>query len=361
MKQNTFDPTPVKTEESAEAAKLSLLPLVQSWNYCVTRDDVKPLVPIVDDILCPGSKMMIAAGAKVGKTWITIQLAAAIAAGESFLGRKCQKKRVLYVNLEIDDHNFTRRIRVFSEHLGYAPDPEHFYHIPMRGNMRVGVELNMEAVIEVVEAVGIDVVVLDPVYKLNHEGDENSSRDMTRLCNAIDRLTTRTGCAVILNDHTGKGSMADKDPMDCIRGSSAKAGDMDSMLIVRRLAEKNGVRVDFYHRHLPPVEPMAARFEFPFLVPAPGSDVDDLHTPGLVKKKEKAEPRDVVMTILEAMAETTADDPMSNPEIARAAGLSIEEVKEALPGMRSQRLIASIGEGKSLRKHIAPAGLNRLI
>jgi RecA-family ATPase len=69
---------------------------------------------------------------------------------------------------------------------------------------------------------GFGVIVLDPLYKLNVDGEENRSRDMTILFIELDRLTTEAECNVVLNDHFSKGNQSEKDPLDANRESSAR-------------------------------------------------------------------------------------------------------------------------------------------
>lgn len=89
----------------------------------------------------------------------------------------------------------------------------------------------------------------DPLFKLNIAGEENSTRDQTVFFLELDRLTTEAGCTAILNDHSGKGNQSEKDPLDVIRGSSAKGGDLDAAMVLRKHEVEHCFRVDMVHHY----------------------------------------------------------------------------------------------------------------
>ena len=337
-------------DESASEQPDKYLALCEDAAEIVTRD-LPPLVPIVDNLLCPEAKLLIGSGSKSYKTWLTMHLAFSIAHGTEFLGWQCKRRRVLYVNLELRPVAFQRRMQTLADNLGYPIEPESLIHLPMRGRMNTELDKNIEAILSVAKAKRAEVVVLDPVYKLNSEGEENSSRDMTRLFNAIDRLTTEAGCAVILNDHFSKGSQAEKDPLDAIRGSSAKGGDVDAAMILRRLDMEDHFRVDIIHRELPPVDPFSIAWSFPMMELAPEVDADKLKKPG--GRKRKFSDQD----LLAEMRETTATAPISVSHLADRIEGGRSTVSERLTSLRKRGLVKTVGEGNTARQFISEAGL----
>ena len=154
--------------------------------------ELPPLVEIVTGIVCEQSKLVICSGAKAFKTWLTIMMALCVAHGIPFLGRATTRRRVLYVNLELKPSTFDRRVQAIAKALGITVDRSWFYHLPLRGHMAglkparklCPVSLHLSRHFEA------SVVVLDPVFKLNIEGDENSSRDQTLFFIQLDRITT---------------------------------------------------------------------------------------------------------------------------------------------------------------------------
>jgi RecA-family ATPase len=241
------------------------IPLVQDGADILT-ERLSPIVEIVKGIVTEQSKLVIGSGSKTFKTWLTMDMALSISQGVRFLGRDTTRRRVLYVNLELKPGTFTRRLQAIASAKMISVDRKWFFHLPLRGRL-AGMDVHeiISRYIRFCRHLAIGVIVLDPLYKLNIAGEENSSRDMTVFFNELDRLTTEAECTVLLNDHFSKGNQSEKDPLDAIRGSSAKGGDVDAAMVLRKHEVEGAFRVDMVHRDLPPVEPFVVGWEFPLM------------------------------------------------------------------------------------------------
>jgi predicted transcriptional regulator len=206
-------------------------------------------------------------------------------------------------------------------------------------------------IIRLARALQANVIILDPVFKLNVEGEENSSRDQTVFFNELDRLTTEAACTVILNDHSGKGNQSEKDPLDVIRGSSAKGGDLDAALVLRKHDVAECFRVDLVHRELPPVEPFVIGWQFPLMRPRPDLSADDMKKakPGRTKAHDPE-------ILCAAIANAAAENPISISKWANAAGISRQTLQSYLPGLRAKDWIATAGEGNNARQYLTEKG-----
>jgi len=225
-----------------------------------------PVLQIVQDILPEECKLVIAGSAKSFKTWLALYAALSIAHGQPFLNKPTTRRRVLYCNLELRPVAFNRRVQIIGRALGIDIEREWFVHLPLRGKL-AGLFPSeiVSRIIAIAKRLRAGVVVLDPTYKLLANAEENSSGAMTALFNEIDRLTTDAKCTVILCDHFSKGNKSEADPLDAIRGSSAKAGDVDAAMIIRPQETENCFSVDLIHRELPPVEPFVLEWDFPLM------------------------------------------------------------------------------------------------
>jgi hypothetical protein len=175
---------------------------------------IPPVVEIVGDIVAEKSKLVIASGSKSFKTWLSIHLGLCVAGGLRFLERFTTRRRVVYVNLELQPRTFDRRVQAIAKATGITVDRAWFYHLPLRGKLAgLTVFEIVNRIIAVANHFRAEVVICDPVYKMNVEGDENSSRDQTNFFNQLDRITTEAGCTLILNDHFSKGNQSEKDPL----------------------------------------------------------------------------------------------------------------------------------------------------
>jgi RecA-family ATPase len=186
---------------------------------------------------------------------------------------------------------------------------------------------------------------------MNVEGDENSSRDQTVFFNELDRLTTEAECTVILVDHSPKGNMSERDPLDVIRGSSAKGGDLDAALVLRKHEVEGCFRVDLVHRELPPVTPFVIAWEYPLMVLRP-----DLDPEAMKKAKAGRRPAHDPVDLLAHIRDTTAESPITISAWAEKAGVKRSTLAEYLPALRSKGWISTAGEGKTARQYVTEKG-----
>lgn len=228
---------------------------------------------LIEGILRRGHKMLISGSSKAGKSFLLMELCAAIATGGEWLGFRCRQGRVLYVNLEIDRASAFDRIRRICEAMG-LPDLHHNLQVlNLRGR---AVPLN-ELVPRLVARMRdrhFDAVVIDPIYKVI-TGDENNASDMGAFCNQFDRLATETGCSVIYCHHHSKGAQGAKRAMDRASGSGVFARDPDAQLDMIELVLsddlKNYVRdgnatawrLESSLREFPNIRPVNFWFEYP--------------------------------------------------------------------------------------------------
>jgi predicted transcriptional regulator len=279
-------------------------------------------------------------------------MALCIAHGIAFLGRATTRRRVLYVNLELKPSTFDRRVQAIAKALKITVDKSWFYHLPLRGQM-AGLRLS-EIVPRLISVCGhyeAGVIAVDPCFKLNIEGEENSSRDQTLFSLEVDRLTTEAKCTVLLNDHAGKGNQSEKDPLDVIRGSSAKGGDLDAAMVLRKHEVEHCFRVDMVHRELPPVEPFCIGWKYPLMELRP-----DLNAEAMKKPKggqtRKHDPR----KLLAAIKETTAEKGISVSAWAEKMEITRQTLQGYLKQMRDKGWISTSGEGNAARKFITSSG-----
>jgi AAA domain len=318
----------------------------------IQREQLPPIVQLIEGLFCPGTKLVIGSSSKSYKTWVTIHLGLALAHGVEFLGRATIRTRVLYVNLELRPEAFKRRVQIVAKALGIEVEGSQFIHLPLRGYI-AGLPLTIliSRLVEVAREKQIGVVVLDPQYKLNVEGEENSSRDMTRLSNEIDRLTTEGQCGVVLNDHFTKGNQSEKDALDTLRGSSAKGGDLDAALILRKHEVNEAFRVDVIHRELPPVEPFCIGWEFPLMRLR-----EDL-SPDLMKKAKAGRAKAYnPVDLLYPISDTSAEEPISVSAWAKSAKVHRTTLLEYLPGLRQKGWLATVGDGNTARQYLTAIG-----
>ena len=193
--------------------------------------DNLPKLPdeLIEGVLRCGHKMLISGSSKAGKSFLLMELCAALASGEKWLGFNCKQSKVMYVNLEIDPASCIMRFMSIYDALGI--DKSSMKNIivwNLRGN---AVPLNklVPKLIRRVRDQHFDAVIIDPIYKVI-TGDENNASDMAEFCNQFDKICAETGCAAIYCHHHSKGVQGAKKAMDRASGSGVFARDPDAQL-----------------------------------------------------------------------------------------------------------------------------------
>jgi AAA domain len=111
----------------------------------------------------------------------------------------------------------------------------------------------------------VQLIVLDPVYKLLGGRDENSAGDISELLNEIEKLAVETGAAVAFGAHYSKGNQAGKESIDRISGSGVFARDPDSILTLTKHEQEDAFTVDSTLRNHPPIAPFVVSWNFPLM------------------------------------------------------------------------------------------------
>lgn len=205
-------------------------------------DSMPPLSPpLIAGVLRQGHKMLVSGPSKAGKSYLLIELCAAIAEGRGWLGWQCTQGRVLYVNLELDRASCLHRFRSVYEALGWSPS--HISNIDiwnLRGQAvpmdRLAPKLIRRSLKKQYAA-----VIIDPIYKVI-TGDENSADKMANFCNQFDKVCHELRAAVIYCHHHSKGAQGAKRSMDRASGSGVFARDPDALLDLIELVVSDNLR-----------------------------------------------------------------------------------------------------------------------
>jgi len=204
-------------------------------------NDLPALAPeLIPGILRRGHKMLINGPTKAGKSALLIQLAIAIAEGKKWLDFYCEKGKVLYINLELDNASFLHRMHDTYAKLEIAPTPGAITVWPLRGVARSIAEL-APLLINRARKAGFDAVIVDPLYKVL-TGDENSAEQMARFFNNFDSICYTLGTTVIYSHHHSKGPQSGRSSMDRGSGSGVFARDPDALLDMLELHVTDDMR-----------------------------------------------------------------------------------------------------------------------
>ena len=153
---------------------------------------------LVKGLICQGDTTMIVGEPNVGKSWISLSLAVAMADNKSqWLGHEVQNHgKVLYIDEENPHDVVYHRLR----QLG-AENLTGLRYLHRQG---VRLDRNFDKLLDEAIAYEPSMIVLDSLTRF-HTRDENNAGEMASLFNdSINVLCRETGAAVVLLHHTNK-------------------------------------------------------------------------------------------------------------------------------------------------------------
>lgn len=175
----------------------------------------------------------------VGKTWLALELAYAVATGGTALGRWAapQPRKVLYIDGEMCASDLQARLRAVAGG-SPSPAPAGFFSLitpDMHGEGGLPDIASPEGQAEwnaTIAQCGAELIVLDNLACLRKSGKENDS-DSVRPIQSWLLSLKRQGKSVLLVHHAGKGGLA-KGSEVTSRGSSALEDTLDVVIQLRR-------------------------------------------------------------------------------------------------------------------------------
>lgn len=191
----------------------------------------EPVDWVVPDLLAAGEKAVIAGPPKSMKTWLALHLLRCVACGGDVLEedqwRVVEPQPVLFVQEEGSAQRWARRlVGTFG---GDLEPPFAYVH---RGGFALTSNEHVEWVIAQAREHDARLIVLDPWQRVTPGVKENDATETGPAWDAVHRIASETGAAVVVIHHASKG---DGQPtMDSIRGSSRMAGEVDLIVVLRK-------------------------------------------------------------------------------------------------------------------------------
>lgn len=183
---------------------------------------------IVNGMFEAGSRVMVVGSSKTRKSFLVQQLGLSVACGLDFLGHGVPRpRRVLLANLENAPDWQHRRVLAMCDTLSITAAALGDRLAILNGRGRcIGLSaIEAEAVRHRAE-----LVILDPLYKLDGGADESDMGERKRLVAELEAMGKRTGASLAFVHHDGKGRPGDRDIRDRGAGSSVINRDVDCTL-----------------------------------------------------------------------------------------------------------------------------------
>jgi hypothetical protein len=164
---------------------------------------------------------------KVGKSWLALQVAQAVATGGRTLEQKVDPGPVLYLALEDTPRRLQDRMRKQGWTANQAGDADFMVMGEFREQIgHLGTPEGAARLIEQMHARQYRLVVIDTLSRA-FRGDQNDADAMTRVLSPLQSAALALNCVVLVVDHHRKSKMGDSDPIIDNSGSVSKTGTAD--------------------------------------------------------------------------------------------------------------------------------------
>lgn len=291
-----------------------------------------PIRWIVSDYVPEGFSVL-AGRQKLGKTWLAIDWAAAVAMGGHAMGSvRCDQGDVLYLDFENGHRRIQRRLaQIF-------PDQRHIDLSRLEWMMDAPMLDN--GLVEVLDdwrqsVANPRLVIIDVLQRIKPAGNaaRTSYENDYSAWAPLQRWAMDHGVAVVGLHHTRKGG-AD-DPLEALSGSNGLSACADTTLVL----DRDGNGITLYVR---------------------GRDVDEKETAmrfdsglwSIQGEAAKVRTTNERQAILSALAEAAA--PMKPIEIADATGMTSQNVRQTLSRMCRGSEVVRAGYGRYAHPDHAP-------
>lgn len=190
----------------------------------------KPISWVVHGLI-PDGLTILAGKPKLGKSWLLLDVAVAVASGGYTLDQKCAQGDVLYAALEDNERRLKGRLSKVCQLRDQWPERLTFWTDMAR--LEDGGIDQLRAWVSSVPSARL--IVIDVFSKVKRpKGGQEGVYDADYLAAApLKRLADETGVAVVIVHHLRKAA-ADDDPLDAVSGSTGLTGAADTILVLNR-------------------------------------------------------------------------------------------------------------------------------
>lgn len=189
-----------------------------------------PLQWLVRSVLPATGLACIYGASGSGKSFLALDLCAAIAAGADWFDCRVTAAPVVYVALE-GEAGFSQRVNAWCKHHGQAM-PEAMRFIMQAFDLRHSGDVAAIAAAVTTSGCAGGVLVIDTLNRAASGADENASRDMAALIDACKVLQAELAGLVLLVHHSGK------DQTKGLRGHSSLHAALDAAIEVTRSGDR---------------------------------------------------------------------------------------------------------------------------
>lgn len=279
---------------------------------------------VADGYIAEG--LTVLAGApKIGKSWMALNIAIAVASGQPAFGTvPCSHGDVLYLALEDNP----RRLRSRMCKMGINEPPERLTFCTAWPSLGDGAVAEIEAWANAVK--NPVLVIVDVLAKVRDSANgKDSAYDADyRTLTGLQELAGKLGIAILPLHHTRK--MEADDPFDSVSGTRGLTGAADTVLVLKR--DIGTARTVLYGRGRD-IEEIETAFEF-------NRDIGTWAVVGAAADLAKTDERQEIREVLE-----DAGKALNAREVSDLLGKSYDAVRKTLTRMAHAGEIEKEGRG----------------
>ena len=204
----------------------------------LTAGDVRsmpPLTWLVRGVLPSSGLSCIFGASGAGKSFVALDMCAAVASGSEWFGRRVSHAPVVYAALE-GEHGFRQRVTAWETYHGRRL-PEQLRFVMQSIDLRNPADITELGDAVIASGCEGGLLVIDTLNRAASGADENSSADMGALIDAAKALQARLSGVVLLIHHTGK------DATKGLRGHSSLHAALDAAIEVIRNDDRREWRI----------------------------------------------------------------------------------------------------------------------
>jgi hypothetical protein len=220
LEADDFDVVETVAETPAKPARFKVVP---AGEFAAG----KPPGWVIKDVLPRAEVVMLFGESGSGKSFLALDMGAAVARGIEWRGKRTRKGRVVFIVAE-GGAGFRSRLKAYAAKHGISLDDLEIGVIHAAPNL-----LEHKDAVDVCKAIvaagGADLVIIDTFAQVTSGANENAGEDMGQALKNCRGINTATGAPVMLVHHSGK------DQSRGARGWSGLKGAMDAQLEVLRL------------------------------------------------------------------------------------------------------------------------------
>lgn len=295
--------------------------------------------PVIHRLLREGETMNVIASPKVGKSWLVIDLALAVATGRNWLDTfECERGDVLIIDNELHCETSANRIPKVMDARGIHFDEiaDRVFVANVRGRLKDIFGLGQY--FQQLPPGRFKLIALDAFYRfMPKDTDENDNGTMSQVYNQLDCFAARLGCSFVLVHHASKGNQSGKSITDVGAGAGSQSRATDTHLVLRPHELDDVVVLDAAVRSWPPVTPRCLRWTFPVWTPD-----DSLDPTALRLERPRRRPK-------ESSPETPAAPPEPEWDAARFTGAFVGAAPVATAAILQAATDAGLSERRATK------------